>query len=167
MEILLVPLEGVPLYATLFASETSRSILQFYRPDDLGFAVRVRTTSLGAALSLVSELRWYVRRYTREVLFRLEEGVYASHALAEEIYARESEPDAIGGGRHLFVFRSGSPLKVIPAEGGGKEVDTADMEGAELVIDVRGPLRGEKAGEKEEGEGGDEAQNSDEMARSL
>lgn len=168
MEIIFVPLDGIYLHRTLFNSETSRGILLFYKPEDLGFAVRVRTASLGAALSLVSELRWYVRRYMREVLFRINEGVYATHALAEEIYTRESDTGAINDKRHLFVFRRDTPLEVIPLGVGRGGVDNADMlEGADLAVEVWGPLKWEKMGEVNGRGKDDETQNCYERVRSA
>ena len=69
MNVLLIQPEGVDLYTTLLKSETSRGALRFYQPDRLEYGIRVRTASLGSALALVSELRWYIQRYVEEVLF--------------------------------------------------------------------------------------------------
>ena len=62
MDILFLERSGVNLYETLFSSETSRNALRFYRPQAAAGGVMVTTASLGSALSLVSELRWYIRR---------------------------------------------------------------------------------------------------------
>jgi hypothetical protein len=74
------------LYATLMKSETSRNALRFYRPAELPCGVLIRMASLGSALSLTGELRWYVRRYMREALFGINSGVYCTYALAREVY---------------------------------------------------------------------------------
>jgi hypothetical protein len=86
MNILLLERNGVDLYETLFASETSRNALRFYRPQAVSGGIMVTTASLGSSLSLVSELRWYIRRYMQEVLFELGPGIYCTHRLAQEAY---------------------------------------------------------------------------------
>lgn len=137
MEILFVPQEGIPLYETLRESETSRGVLEFYRPENLGFAVRIRTSSLGAALSLVSELRWYVRRYMDEVLFMIRDRVYATRALAWELYDRKLELKDPWECRYLYVFRGRERPLVIPLkEGEGPESYPEQTRGAEALLEV-------------------------------
>ncbi len=92
MNVLLIQPEGVDLYTTLLKSETSRGILRFYQPDRLEYGIRVRTASLGSALALVSELRWYIQRYVEEVLFEPEKGIFCSFGLARQIYERDARP---------------------------------------------------------------------------
>lgn len=86
MHVLFLPKPGVNLFQALLASETSREALVFYRPVQTPAGVKVTMASLGSALSLSSDLRWYVRRYMRDVLFEIEDGVYCTRALAQEIY---------------------------------------------------------------------------------
>ncbi|MCU0633006.1 MAG: DUF5804 family protein [Methanolinea sp.] len=86
MRVLFIPKEGIPLYQTLLASETSRDALRFYRPVQTPAGVQISMASLGSALSLASDLRWYVRRYMRDVLFELSDGVFCTRALAQDIY---------------------------------------------------------------------------------
>lgn len=92
MNVLLIQSEGVDLYATLLKSETSRGVLRFYQPDRLEYGIRIRTASLGSALALVSELRWYIQRYVEEVLFEPVEGIFCSSGLAQQIYERDVMP---------------------------------------------------------------------------
>ncbi|MDD1638947.1 MAG: DUF5804 family protein [Methanomicrobiales archaeon] len=89
MKILLVPKPGVDLYRTLYDSETSRAILRFYKPGRHPWGVEITVSSLGSAVSLISELRWYLQRYIQEVLIDLGEGVVISRALAREVYQRD------------------------------------------------------------------------------
>ena len=88
MKILLVEREGTDLYNTLYDSETSRAMLRFYHPVRHPAGVEITTASLGSALSLVSELRWYLQRYVDEVLFTEDGTVYLTHELAFCIYER-------------------------------------------------------------------------------
>ena len=96
MNVLLIQPEGVDLYTTLLNSETSRDALRFYKPDRLEYGMRIRTASLGSALALVSELRWYIQRYVEEVLFEPEEDIFCSSSLAQQIYERDVKPHRPG-----------------------------------------------------------------------
>ena len=86
MNVLFVPKEGVALYRELLNSETSRGALRFYRPVETPSGIAISVASLGSALSLVADLRWYVRKYMRGVLFEISSGVYCSYGLAREVY---------------------------------------------------------------------------------
>ena len=86
MNILLIQREGIDLHHILFVSETSRLVLRFYHPKRLPCGMMLSVTSLGSALSLASELRWYIRRYMQEVLFEVEKGIFCTRHLAEDVY---------------------------------------------------------------------------------
>ncbi|HXW98771.1 MAG TPA: DUF5804 family protein [Methanomicrobiales archaeon] len=88
MKILLIEREGSDLYTTLYDSDTSRAMLRFYHPARHPVGVEITTASLGSALSLVSELRWYLQRYVDEVLFTEDGSVYLTRSLAEMVYER-------------------------------------------------------------------------------
>jgi hypothetical protein len=88
MKILLIEREGTDLYTTLYDSDTSRAMLRFYHPVRHPAGVEIATASLGSALSLVSELRWYLQRYVDEVLFTEDGSVYLTWSLADAVYER-------------------------------------------------------------------------------
>jgi hypothetical protein len=88
MKVILIGLEGTDLYTTLYDSDTSRAMLRFYHPVRHPAGVEITTASLGSALSLVSELRWYLQRYVDEVLFTEDGSVYLTHDLASGVYER-------------------------------------------------------------------------------
>jgi len=89
MQVIFIPKPGIDLYHTFLQSETSRLILRFYAPKRFaGGGVMVPVATLGSGLSLGSELRWYIRRYTREFLIKTGDGNIISHKLAKEIYDR-------------------------------------------------------------------------------
>jgi hypothetical protein len=116
MKILLIASDGIDLYDTLSASETSRLTLRFYRPERRSCGVAIRTGSLGSALSIVSELKWYVRRYVREVLYELPHGAYATQALADEIYQRDVKILPTWDRRFLYCFKGGSLVRMVPMD---------------------------------------------------
>ncbi|MDR0980414.1 MAG: DUF5804 family protein [Methanocalculaceae archaeon] len=82
---------GVDLYRTLSDSETSRHILRFYHPKELEAGISVEVSTVSSGLALLSELRWYIMRYMREVLIEdTEHGVYLTQNLAREAYDSRS-----------------------------------------------------------------------------
>jgi hypothetical protein len=114
MNILLLQREGRDLHTTLYSSETSRMVLRFYHPKRKPCGVFITTTSLGSALSLVSELRWYIRRYVRESLFQVAKDVFCTQQLAQDVYY---ERTAVLGPawkyRRLYGFREGKLITQI------------------------------------------------------
>ena len=91
MEIILIAKPDVNLSDTLFASETSRHILRFYHPKDAGWGVRIPVSTVSNALALISELRWYIMRYTVEVLIEDSRySVYLTRLLASAAYESRS-----------------------------------------------------------------------------
>lgn len=114
MNILLIQRDGVDLHHTLFASETSRMVLRFYHPKKKSCGVTITVSTLGSALSLISELRWYIRRYVRESLFEVNAGIFCTHILAQDVYY---ERTAILGTswpfRRLYGFKNGKLISTV------------------------------------------------------
>ena len=119
MNILLIQREGVDLHHTLFSSETSRMVLRFYHPRKKPCGVSITCASLGSALSLVKELRWYIRRYVREPLFERETGVYITHQLAQDVYyERTAVLGPTWNYRKLYSFKDGKIVSSVPMSPG-------------------------------------------------
>ncbi len=113
MRLLLLPKEGLDLFGTLLDSETSRRVLRFYHPRRSPYGVAVEVATLSSGLSLVSELRWYVRRYVSGALFEVAPGRYASLALASQVYfGRELRLHEPWDVRCLLVARDGSVERI-------------------------------------------------------
>jgi len=108
MNVLLIQKDGIDLHHILFVSETSRLILRFYHPKRLPCGVMLTVSSLASALSLASELRWYIRRYMQVVLFEVEKGIFCTQRLAEDVYYERAvilgKPWAF---RRLYGFSNG------------------------------------------------------------
>lgn len=138
MNTLLLQREGTDLHHTLFASETSRLALRFYHPKKLPCGVYISGATLGSALSLVSELRWYIRRYVREVLFEVKKGVYCTHTLAQDVYYERitvlCEPWAF---RRLYGFKGGELISaVVMAPGSTTGEYQQDIIGVDAIIEI-------------------------------
>jgi hypothetical protein len=136
MKILFLAREGVDLFGTLQDSETSRGILRFYRPERLPYGIKIDVATLGIALSLVSELRWYVRRYMREVLFEVRDRIYCTHLLAREIYEREVTLNENCFPRHLYGIRKGRINRIL--ESSAADNPPEGWEDMEEVLEVWG-----------------------------
>ena len=115
MNILLIQRDGTDLHHTLFSSETSRMALRFYHPQKRPCGVSITCATLGSALSLVKELRWYIRRYVREPLFEFQKVIYFTHQLAQDVYYERTA--ILGPGwkyRKLYSFKNGKIISSVP-----------------------------------------------------
>jgi hypothetical protein len=121
MSLILIQRDGIDLYTTLFSSETSREILRFYRPEKTPYGVSVRVISLGAALSLAAELRWYLKRYVALALFEMAPGRACTLACAHAIEQRAVDPDCPPD-RRFFIDFSGKRPVITERPGGDLEV---------------------------------------------
>ena len=167
MKILLIEREGTDLYSTLYDSDTSRAMLRFYHPVRHPVGVEIMTASLGSALSLVSELRWYIQRYVDEVLLTEDGSVYLTWDLADCVYERGvtlSQPwphrfrYRVHGGK---IYRSSWDLEAFgdvprPEPGAGEtSPDTGDriLEVWGTSAEFQEPDRGEPEMTEEPGNG--------------
>jgi hypothetical protein len=138
MNVLLIQREGTDLHHTLFASETSRHVLRFYHPKKKPCGVYISCATLSSALSLVAELRWYIRRYVREPLFELEAGIYFTQQLAQDVYYERTA--VLGPGwtyRKLYGFRDGKLISTVPMTPGSTiEEYHQEYIGADRTIEI-------------------------------
>jgi hypothetical protein len=138
MNLLLIQRDGVDLHNTLFISETSRMVLRFYHPKKKPCGVYITCSTLSSALSLVAELRWYIRRYVREPLFEREPGIYFTHQLAQDVYYERTA--ILGPGwkyRKLYGFRDGKIISSVPMSAGSSlEEYHQEYIGADRSIEI-------------------------------
>lgn len=107
---------GVDLEYELVASETSREALSTYDRLEcpLDNAVEVWTSSLGAALALLNDLDWYLRRYARWVAVlepSVSEEEWLSRRLATRVYERDLDPEETEGYYAVHGVRDGELLE--------------------------------------------------------
>jgi hypothetical protein len=138
MNILVLQKAGIDLHHTLFASETSRMVLRFYHPKKKPCGVLITTTSLGSAMSLVAELRWYIRRYAKESLFELAKDVYCTQHLAQDIYyERVTVLGPTWPHRRLYRFKEGRLVStVIMSPGSTVEEYHQEYAGVDKAIEI-------------------------------
>lgn len=136
-EVLLVATEalGDELARELLESPTARAALSAYElRDPYANAIAVETISLGAAITLLNDLDWYLTRYVRDALVRvpsISETEYLSRPLARAIRDGEVDPTATGERLKLYGVErrtpDGEPVAADGADGDGE--DSEDGEG--------------------------------------
>ena len=155
MNILLIQRDGVDLHQTLFSSETSRLVLRFYRPKKMPCGVYITASTLGSALSLAAELKWYIRRYVRETLFEVSKGIYCTHLLAQDVYyERTATLGPAWPFRQLYGFRDGKLIsQVMMSPGSTVEEYHQEYAGVDQSIEIwcTEEELGEKVGEEADG----------------
>jgi len=141
----LVGAEAVDLPVDLLTYETAREALSSYDlREPFANAMAVETISLGAAVSLLNDLQWYIVRLVEETLVlepSVSETEWLSRELAEAI--RDEEIDPADTGEYLRIYgmvdrESGPPDLVEPmfarrVEGDHPTYDLRDVEETTVV----------------------------------
>ncbi|MDR2854848.1 MAG: hypothetical protein LBV40_01640 [Methanomicrobiales archaeon] len=93
MDLLLLAKPGVHLYSLLHNSDTAWHAIRFYDHVNLGYGVLISVSGSVAALTLASDVRYYIRRYVSYHLFRTEHTVqmYATPALVTSRYLHRAD----------------------------------------------------------------------------
>jgi hypothetical protein len=91
MNLLIFSRPGIKLYRELRHSETAWNALRFYDPIENAVGVMIPVSSLSAALSLASDLKYFIRKYGSEYLFETNSRVYCTPSVARSRYL-EREP---------------------------------------------------------------------------
>lgn len=140
MNVLLIQRHGVDLHHTLFASETSRQVLRFYHPKKIPCGVYITVSTLGSALSLVSELRWYIRRYVRETLFEVEKGknIFCTQDLAKDVYyERTATLQSPWAWRRIYGLKNGRlAVQLVITPGSTADEYVQDLAGADRILEI-------------------------------
>jgi hypothetical protein len=94
MDLLLLAKPGVHLYSLLHNSDTAWQAIRFYEHVNLGYGVLFSVSGCVSALSLASDIRYYIRRYVAYHLFRAEHErqTYATPALVISRYLEHTDP---------------------------------------------------------------------------
>ncbi|MFB6122170.1 MAG: DUF5804 family protein [Haloferacaceae archaeon] len=132
--------EDVELQYELLSRETSRAALATYDLDEpYANTVAVDTVSLGAAVSLLNDLNWYLVRFARDALV-LEPSVSADEWLSRDLAAaiRDGDVDPPTTGDLLKVYgvadgRLVEPMYVTRTGGVLPEYDLRDVEETVVV----------------------------------
>ena len=150
----------VNLQYELLSRETARDALVAYDlRQPFHNSIAVQTVSLGAAVSLLNDLDWYLVRFVEQGLVfdpSVSESEWLSRSLAEAI--RDETLDPADSGRYLKVYGLD-----VPDDSTGAEGETADASGGGELARERVPPGSERANEVEEpAEEGSDAEERDE-----
>lgn len=86
MDVLLISKPGVHLTRSLRESETAWDAIRFYDPIGLSIGVYIPVSTIAGAISLASDLKFFIRKYTNEHLFLYAPGIFLSAALTRDRY---------------------------------------------------------------------------------
>ena len=146
--VLLVGADDVDLRAALLDSETARDALSSYALESPhANCVAAETISLGAAVSLLNDLNWYLRRYAADALVlepSVSEAEWLSRALATAVRNEHVAPDETG--TFLKVYG------VVPAAAVEDGAGDDDVDDGESTDPGRGPT-GDDGGQTDDADG--------------
>ena len=86
MNVLLITKPGILLYNILRESKTGWYAIRFYEPIEESYGVFIRIPSLGNAISLTFDLKYYIKRYVSEVLYQIKCNIFCTSSLARMRY---------------------------------------------------------------------------------
>lgn len=133
--------DDVELRFELVSRETSREALATYElAEPFENSVALETVSLGAAVSLLNDLNWYLVRFVREALVfepSVSDDEWLSRALGTEI--RDEDIAHAESGRYLKVFGvdDGRLLDPMFVTRTGPELPSYDLHDVEKTLVVR------------------------------
>ncbi|GAB7093341.1 DUF5804 family protein [Halolamina litorea] len=123
----------------LLSRETAREALATYDlREPYANSLALDTVSIGAAVSLLNDLNWYLVRFTRAALVQsdsVSEGEWLSRDLATAIRDGEVDPDATGTFLEVYGVEEGRPEDPVFVEREGEW--TPEREGYDEVLVVR------------------------------
>lgn len=86
MNLLLISRPGIQLLRSLRESETAWDAIRFYGPVSLSIGVYIPVSTLAGAISLASDLKYFLKKYTTDHLFQIKPGIYYTAALTRSRY---------------------------------------------------------------------------------
>lgn len=139
----------VDLRYELLSRETAREALSTYDLDEpYGNAVGVETVSLGAAVSLLNDLDWYLARFADAALVRdpsIDDQEWLSRDLATAVRNDRVDPARTGELLKVYGVDDGElvePLFVTRSEEGVPEYDLREVAETVVVRVTEGEFRG-------------------------
>lgn len=139
-QVCIVGAEDVHLQYELLSRDTARAALSTYDiSEPFENSLSIETVSLGAAVSLLNDLNWYLVRFAAFSLI-LEPSVYTdewlSRDLARKVRDGQVQPEATGD--HLAIYgvedqRLVEPMYVTRVDGSVPEYDLRDVDETVVV----------------------------------
>jgi len=137
----LIGSEDIELRFELVSRETSREALATYDlREPYRNSVALETVSLGAAVSLLNDLNWYLVRFTEEALVQdpsISETEWLSRDLADAVRGDEVDPDDTGRFLKVFGVDDDALLEPMFVTRTGPELPEYDLHEVEATLVVR------------------------------
>ncbi len=137
----LVGADDVDLRGELLDREGSRRALRPYQlVSPWHNTLAVTTVSLGAAVSLLNDLDWYLVRFTRDVLIyepSLSEPRWLSRGVATAIREQRVEPEETGKLLKMYGINGGRLVEPMYIQRVDERVPTYDLRDVEDTLVVR------------------------------
>lgn len=137
----LVGKESVHLQYELLSSETANAALASYDlAEPWENTVAVSTVSLGAAITLLNDLKWYVVRYVDDVLLfddSVSETEWFSERLGREIRQETVEPEDTGSLLKIFGVEENRLVEPMYVQRVDDTYPTYDLRDVEDTVPVR------------------------------
>lgn len=137
----LVGSEDVHLQYELLASETARAALSSYDiSEPWENTLAVSTVSLGAAVTLLNDLHWYVVRYTDDVLLwdeSVSETEWLSEGLARDIREEDRDPAETGTLLKIYGVVDGRLVEPMYVQRVDDSYPSYDLRDVEDTVPVR------------------------------
>jgi len=125
----------------LLSRETAREALATYEVDEpFENTLAVETVSLGAAVSLLNDLNWYLVRFTDDALVRepsVSETEWLSRDLAAAIRNEHVDPDDSGEFCKVYGVENGRLVEPLYARRSGGDPPEYDLRDVEETVVVR------------------------------
>ena len=133
--------EDVDLRGELLARETSRDALAAYAlASPWENTIAVTTVSVGAAVSLLNDLNWYLVRFVADaILFEpsVSETEWFSRGVATEIRDQRIDPDETGSLLKIYGVENGRLVEPMYTRRAGDQPPTYDLRDVTDTLVVR------------------------------
>lgn len=137
----LVGSEDVDLRAELLSRQTAREALSTYQLErPFENALALRTISIGAAISLLNDLNWYLVRFTNDALVQepsVSEDEWLSRSLATAIRDGELEPEDAADTLKIYGVENGTLVEPMFAQRVADAVPSYDLRDVEETLITR------------------------------
>lgn len=125
----------------LLSSDTARAALGAYDLEEpWENTLAVHSVSLGAAITLLNDLRWYVLRYTKDVLLfdaSVSGDEWLSERLARRIREQELAPAETGALLKIYGVSEGRLVEPMYAQRTDGHTPTYDLREVDATVPVR------------------------------
>jgi hypothetical protein len=86
MKLLIIGKPGIRIFSEFRQSETAWHAIRFYEPVDSGEYISLIVPGIANALSLIADLKYFIRKYAADTFYEFKTGTYCTVGLAKSWY---------------------------------------------------------------------------------